>query len=323
MKRREFITLLSSAVASWPLPARAQQRELPLVGFLHAGEARPNERSVATFRRGLAEAGFDVPIEYRWGYNQPARLPKLADDLVALQPRVILAGGSLGPALAPKRVTSTIPIVFEVIADPVTYGLVESLNRPGGNITGIAGLGLELQGKRLNLLCELAPEAKTVAFLTGTPNYISYKAQTSLMLEAGRALGVQILILECRDDRDFEQAFATMKERRAGALIVGNVPFPSRNKIVDLANDYSIPTIYPSRWAVVNGGLISYGPDARATYSQLATQYVARILRGDKPADLPVWRLNKYELLINLKTAKTLGLTVPRTLLAAATELIE
>jgi putative ABC transport system substrate-binding protein len=275
----------------------------------------------------LAEAGFiengNITTEYRWAYNQFERLPKLADDLVGLQPRVILAANSLGPALAAKRATSTIPIAFLFAGDPVKYGLVASRNRPGGNVTGIAQISTELAGKRLNLLRELVPQAKSVAFLTGTPNYISYWEPINLMLDAGRALGLQILILECRDHRDFEQAFARMLEHRIDALILGTFTFGHRDKIVDLATRHSIPTMYPWRWAVVNGGLISYGPETGTIYGQLATQYVAPILKGAKPADLPVQRSNKFELIINLETAKALGLTIPRTLLAAATELID
>src|SRR5262245_4567940 len=224
MKRRHFITLLVSAAVSWPLAARAQQRDLPLVGFLHSGVPRLSEAYVAGFRHGLADAGFvedkSITIEYRWAYNQIARLPTLAADLVQLQPRVILAAGSMGPAIAVKKANAMMPIVFAFSGDPVKYGFVESLNRPGGNITGITAINAELAGKRLNLLRELVPQAKTVAFLTGTPNYLSYQEQTSLMLEAGRALGLQILIVECRDEGDFEQAFATMVEHRVDGLIL-------------------------------------------------------------------------------------------------------
>ena len=276
------------------------------------------------FAGGWAE-NKNVVIEYRWAFNQFARLPNLAADLVGLQPKVILAAGSLGPALAAKRATSTIPIVFQFGADPVKYGLVASLNRPGGNITGIASITTELAGKRLQLLHELVPQTNAVGFLTGTPSYISYREQTSLMLQAGQALGLQILIVERRDDRDFEQAFATMVERRVGALILGTFPFvfANLNKVVALAARHSIPTMYPGRGFVVNGGLVSYGPDAGTAYYQLATQYVARILKDTKPADLPVQQSTKFELILNLKTAKTLGLTIPETLLATADEVIQ
>ena len=326
MRRRNFITLLGGA-ASWPFAANAQQSAMPVIGFLHSGPPGPNEEGVAAFRRGLADAGFienkNVTIAYRWAFNQFARLPNLAADLVGLQPKVILAAGSLGPALAAKRATSTIPIVFEFGADPVKYGLVASLNRPGGNITGMAYIATELAGKRLQLLHELVPQTNAIAFLAGTPNLISYQEQTSLMLQAGQALGLQILIVERRDDRDFEQAFATMVERRVGALILGTFPFvfANLNKVVALAAHHSIPTMYPAREYVVNGGLVSYGPE-RTTY-QLATQYVARILKGTKPADLPVQQSTKFELIINLMTAKALGLTIPPTLYALATEVIE
>ena len=326
MRRREFIAGLGSA-AAWPTVARAQQPAMPVVGFLHSGPPQPNTYQVDAFKNGLSEAGYiegkSVAIEYRWGYNQSARLPSLAADLVGLQPRVILAAGSLGPALVTKRATSTIPIVFQFGGDPVKYGLVESLNRPGGNITGMTLISTELAGKRLQLLHELVPQTNAVGFLTGTPSYISYREQTSLMLQAGQELGLQILIVECRDDRDFEQAFATMIERRVGALILGTFPFANLNKVVALAARHSIPTMYPARGFAVSGGLISYGPDAGTTYYQLATQYVARILKGTKPADLPVQQSTKYEFVINLKTAKALGLTIPETLLATADEVIQ
>ena len=225
--------------------------------------------------------------------------------------------------LVTKRATSTIPIVFQFAGDPVKYGLVASLNRPGGNITGMTQISTELAGKRLQLLQEMVPQTNAVAFLTGTPNYISYREQTSLMLQAGQELGLQILIVECRDDRDFEQAFVTMIERRVGALILGTFPFANLIKVVALAARHSIPTMYPGRLLVVDGGLVSYGPDLRMTYNQLATQYVARILKGTKPADLPVQQSTKYEFVINLKTAKALGLTIPETLLATADEVIQ
>ena len=201
MRRRQFITGLGSA-AAWPVVARAQQTAMPLVGFLHSGVPQPNAYQVDAFKKGLSEAGYvegkSVAIEYRWGYNQSARLPNLAADLVGLQPRVILAAGSLGPALVTKRATSTIPIVFQFGGDPVKYGLVESLNRPGGNITGMTLISTELAGKRLQLLHELVPQTNAVAFLTGTPSYISYREQTSLMLQAGQELGLQIVIVTSR-----------------------------------------------------------------------------------------------------------------------------
>ena len=250
MRRRQFIAGLGSTVA-WPVVARAQQPAMPVVGFLHSGPPQPNTYQVDAFKNGLSEAGYiegkSVTIEYRWGYNQSARLPSLAADLVGLQPRVILAAGSLGPALVTKRATSTIPIVFQFGGDPVKYGLVESLNRPGGNITGMTLISTELAGKRLQLLHELVPQTNAVGFLTGTPSYISYREQTSLMLQAGQELGLQIVIVECRDDRDFEQAFATMIERRVGALILGTFPFANLNKVVALAARHSIPTMYPAR----------------------------------------------------------------------------
>jgi putative ABC transport system substrate-binding protein len=326
LRRRDFIAGLGGA-AAWPLAAQAQQSEMPLIGFLHSGPPGPNQGSVAAFRRGLADAGFienkNVRIEYRWAFNQFAGLPYLTADLIAHRPSVIVAGGSLGPALVAKRATSTIPIVFIHGGDPVKYGLVQSLNRPGGNITGMSLLGPELAGKRLGLLRELVPRANTVAFLAGTPNDITYEEQTSLILEAGHALGLEVVVVESRDDRDFEQAFETIVVRRIGALILGNFPLGNLNRVVTLAARHSIPTMYPARVFVMNGGLISYGPEGRTTYNQVATQYVARILKGAKPADLPVQQSTKFELIINLMTAKALGLTVPPNLFALADELIE
>jgi putative ABC transport system substrate-binding protein len=328
MRRREFITLLGGAAAAWPRAARAQQgAATPVIGYLHSGPRRPNETDVAAFQKGLAEAGFidgkNVKIEYRWANSQAARLPMLAADLVSHLPTVIFATGSLGAIRAAKNTTSTIPIVFEYAGDPVKNSLVASLNRPGGNVTGVTSISTELAGKRLNILRDLIPQAKTVAFLAGTPNYVSYQEQTGLMLEAGRALGLQVLVVECRDHRDFEQAFATIVERRADALILGTFPFGGNpNKIVALAAGHSIPTMYPRRRFVVDGGLISYSAD-RMAYNQVAIQYVARILKGTKPADLPVQQPTKFELVINLQTAKTLGITLPPTLLALADEVIE
>ena len=263
-----------------------------------------------------------MKIEYRWAFNQFAGLPYLTADLIAHQPSVIVAAGSLGPALVAKRATSTIPIVFIFGGDPVKYGLVQSLNRPGGNITGVIANTTELAGKRLGLLRELVPQAKTVAFLAGPPNDITYEEQTSLILEAGHALGLEVVVVECRDERDFERAFETMVVRRVGALIIGTFPVGNLNGVIPLAARHSIPTMYPFRGLVMNGGLISYAPEP-INLGQVATQYVARILKGTKPADLPVQQSTKYEFVINLKTAKALGLTIPETLLATADEVIQ
>jgi putative ABC transport system substrate-binding protein len=325
MRRRKFITLLGGAAVAWPLAARAQQSAMPVIGFLHSGSPGPNE-VVAAFRRGLADAGFienkNVTIEFRWAFNQFAGLPYLTADLIAHRPSVIVAAGSLGPALAAKRATSTIPIVFIYGGDPVKYGLVQSLNRPGGNITGVTSISTDLTGKRLGLLRELVPQANTVAFLAGTPNDITYEEQASLILEAGHALGLEVVVVECRDERDFERAFETMVVRRVGALIIGMFPVGNLNRVIPLAARHSIPTMYPLRGLVMNGGLISYGPET-INLGQVATQYVARILKGTKPADLPVQQASRFELVVNLKTVKALGLTVPPTLLALANEVIE
>ena len=232
----------------------------------------------------------------------------------------MLESGSVGPAS--MRATSTIPIVFIYGGDPVKYGLVQSLNRPGGNITGVIATTTELAGKRLGLLRELVPQAKTVAFLAGTPNDITYEEQTSFILEAGHALGLEVVVVECRDERDFERAFETMVVRRVGALIIGTSPVGNLNGVIPLAARHSIPTMYPFRGLVMNGGLISYAPEP-INLGQVATQYVARILKGTNPADLPVQQSTKFELIINLMTAKALGLTIPPNLFAIADAVIE
>jgi putative ABC transport system substrate-binding protein len=328
IKRREFIAGLGSTAASsaaWPLAARAQrQPAMPVIGFLDGGPARPNAGFMVAFRQALAEAGYvegqSVAIEYRWADSQFVRLPELAADLISRQVAVIVASGPPGPALAAKAATSTIPIVIAVAVDPVKYGLVASLNRPGANVTGVTALTHELAGKRFGLLRELVPQATTVAALLAGPNLTS-EEQKSDMLAAGRALARQVIILEIRSDRDYEAAFETLVQRQAGALIVGPFPFRNTNEILALAARHRIPAIYPSRGFVVAGGLMSYSAVAD-TYRQ-AGIYAGRILKGEKPADLPVVQPTKFELVINLKTAKALELTIPEKLLAIADEVIE
>jgi putative tryptophan/tyrosine transport system substrate-binding protein len=336
IRRRDFIAGIGAV--AWPLAARAQQRAMPVLGSLNFGFSPNTTRSsgagglddsyMATFRQGLAEAGFvegrTVQIDDRWANNQGRRLQPLAAELVQRQVAVIVALDS-GPAiLAAKAATSTIPIIFALGADPIKLGLVASLSRPGGNLTGVTFLSAELTGKRLDLLREMAPLARTVAYLTDPEAPDSTEA-TIEMLATARALGLQTIILEARNHLDIDAAFATLVERRAGALVVGPHILFERNsrRVVDLAARHKIPAIYSGRRFVVLGGLMSYTPDLMAAVRRIGSFYVAQILRGAKPADLPVQQPTKFELAINLNTAKALGLTVPRTLLAIADEVIE
>src|SRR6516164_9511707 len=325
MNKRDFITLLGGA-AAWPLAARAQQPAMPVIGFLGLGSPRPMERMVAAFRQGLAKAGYvegqNVAIEFRWAGSQSARLPALAAELVHRQVAVIFTGGWGGPAFAAKAATSTIPIVFAYGGDPVKDGLVASLSHPGGNVTGVTAINSELVSKWLSLAGDLVPQATTVGFLSVSSYLAFYEDQKSQILAAARALGRQVIILETRGDLDYEAAFKTLVQREAGALIVGAFAFRNTNEILALAARYKIPTIYPRRDYVEAGGLMSYAADYADTFRQAGT-YICRILKGAKPADLPVMLATKFELVINLKTAKALGLTVPDSLLATAHEVIE
>ena len=328
MKRRVFITLLGGAAAAWPLAARAQQPAMPVIGFLGLGSPRPMGRLVAAFRQGLAKAGYvegqNVAIEFRWAdFSQSARLPALAAELVHRQVAVIFTGGFGGPARAAKAATSTIPIVFAYGGDPVKGGLVASLSHPGGNVTGVTAINAELVSKWLSLAGDLVPQATTVGFLSGDSSYLAfYEDQKSQILAAARALGRQVIILETRSDLDYEAAFKTLVQRESGALIVGPFAFRNTNEILALAARYKIPTIYPRRDYVEAGGLMSYAADYADTFRQAGT-YTGRILKGEKPSDLPVMLATKFELVINLKTAKALGLEISPTLLATAHEVIE
>jgi putative tryptophan/tyrosine transport system substrate-binding protein len=324
IERREFIAGLGAA--AWPVSARAQQQAMPVIGFLNQGAAIPQARLVAAFRTGLGESGYvegqNVAIEYRWADGQFARLPALAADLVRRQAAVIIAGGFRGPVLAAMRATSTIPIVFAYGGDPVKDGLVASLNRPGGNATGVAATNSQLVGKWLSLVGDFVPPATTVAFLSGDSSYVAYEDQKDQLLAAARALGREVIIVEIRSNRDYEAAFTTLVQSQAGALIVGPFPFRNTSEILALAERYKIPTIYPNRGYVQAGGLMSYAADYTEVYRR-AGVYAGRILKGLKPADLPVVLPTKFELVINLKTAKALGLTIPETLLATADEVIQ
>jgi putative ABC transport system substrate-binding protein len=325
-RRREFITLLGGAAAAWPLAARAQQPAMPVIGFLGLGSPRPMGRLIAAFRQGLAKAGYvegqNVAIEFRWAGSQSARLPALAAELVHRQVAVIFTGGWGGPAFAAKAATSTIPIVFAYGGDPVKGGLVASLSHPGGNVTGVTAINTELVSKWLSLAGDLVPQATTVGFLSGDSSYPAYEDQKSQILAAARALGRQVIILETRSDLDYEAAFKTLVQREAGALIVGPFAFRNTNEILALAARYKIPTIYPRRDYVEAGGLMSYAADYADTFRQAGT-YTGRILKGEKPSDLPVMLATKFELVINLKTAKALGVKISDNLLSLADEVIE
>jgi putative ABC transport system substrate-binding protein len=326
MRRREFITLLSGAAVAWPLAVHAQQRSMPMIGFLATGSSEMFRRPAAGFRQGLADAGYtegrNVTIEFGWQNDQPpGRLWKLADDLVRRRAAVIVAAGGVSAAIAAKTATSTIPIVVAGGADPVRYGLATSLSRPGGNVTGMAFGQNELGGKQLALLLELVPQAKTVAYLVGNPEFET--EQMSDMIAAAHSLGRQLTVLESRSPDDLEAAFATLVESGAGALVVRSFPvaFNNRRKILAAAAYHKIPAIYAAPQFAYEGGLMSYSPVG--TFQQVALDYVAPILKGVKPADLPIQRPTRFQLVINLKTAKALGLEVPAKLLALADEVIE
>jgi ABC-type uncharacterized transport system substrate-binding protein len=326
MGRREFVALLGGATA-WPLTARAQQPAMPVVGFLDPSSPEMNQGRLIGFRHGLAEAGYvegkTVAVEYRWANAQVGKLRELAKDLADRGVNVIVASGAVGSALAAKAATSTIPIVLAGGADPVRYGLAASLHRPGGNVTGITVIHGELAGKRLDLVRELAPGATTIAYLTSDLRDEVAAQNTNELLVVARALGRQLIILECRSDRDLEPAFATLVRGGAGALVVEAfvAAFNNRSKIVGLAAQHKIPAIYPQPQYVYDGGLMSYS--AATTLREVAIQYVVPILKGAKPADLPIQGPTKFMLVINLKTAKAFGLEVPLTLQASADEVIE
>jgi putative tryptophan/tyrosine transport system substrate-binding protein len=327
MKRREFITLLGGA-AAWPLAARAQQQALPMVGFLHSASASSNDLNVAAFQRGLREAGFidgqNTRIEYRWAENQYDRLPELATELVRRQVVVLAAAGSTASALAAKAATSAIPIVFSTGEDPVQLRLVASLNRPGGNATGVTLFTTEVVAKRVGLLHELLPRAAHVAVLVNPTDVARMESTLRDVEAAARVTGLQIDIFKAGAIGEIDAAHATMVRARADAVFVAPEPFffSRRVQLAILAARHAIPATYAARAYVEAGGLMSYGTDTADVYRQLGV-YVGRILKGAKASDLPVLQPTKFELVINLHTARTLGLELPPTLVARADEVIE
>jgi putative tryptophan/tyrosine transport system substrate-binding protein len=326
MRRRELLGLLGGAAAAWPLAARAQQSAVPVIGFLGTRASGDDPQLLTAFRRGLEEAGYvegqNVAIEYRFAENQYDRLPALAADLVRRQVALIAANGVA--AQAAKAATATIPIVFTAGFDPVEVGLVASLNRPGGNITGVSILDVELGPKRLELLHELVPTATIIAALVNPSDPARAGTTLKQLQAAARTLGLQLHALHASTDSDFDKVFADLVRLQAGGLVIGGEPFfNSRSEQLGaLAIRHAVPTIYQFRAFAAAGGLASYGTNLADSYRQSGL-YSGRILQGERPADLPIVQSTKVELIINLKTAKALGLTVPLTLLGRADEVIE
>ena len=326
IRRREFITLLGG-VAGWPLAARAQQAGMPVIGFLSSRSPSEATYVVAAFHRGLKEGGYsegqNVAVEYRWAEGQYDRLPKLATELVRRKVALIASTGGIGTAVAATQATSTIPIVFTAGDDPVQYGVVASLNRPGGNATGVYNFISAMEAKRFGLLRETVPTAGSIAVLLN-PSYPGFNVQSKDLQEAARTVDQQIHAFNATNEADIHAAFTAVARLPAPALLVGADPFFNgrREQLVTLAALYSIPAMYELREYALAGGLISYGTHLADAYRQVGV-YAARVLRGDKPADLPVMQSSKFELVINLKTARALRLTIPAGVLAIADEVIE
>ncbi|MGE5201898.1 MAG: ABC transporter substrate-binding protein [Acidobacteriota bacterium] len=327
--RREFIRLLGGATAvGWPIVAQAQQPTIPLIGFLHSTSAAAIPGPLAAFRKGLSEAGYverrNIAIEYRWAEGQNDHLPALAAELVGRRVAVIVTPGSTPATLAAKAATSTIPIVFWIGADPVKIGLVASLNRPGGNATGICDVGVEIGAKRLGLLHELLPGAGRFGVLVNPDNPIISESFVTELQTAASAIGRQVEVVAASTNAGIDTAFATLAKKRIDALVVSpETLFVTRRvQLIMLAVRHTLPTLYHRREFAEAGGLMSYGSDLSDQYRQTG-HYVGRILKGEKPADMPVQLPTKFEFVINLQAAKTIGLDIPPTLLARADELIE
>jgi putative ABC transport system substrate-binding protein len=330
VKRREFIALFGGAAASslsWPLPALAQLQKVPTVGWLNSGASSGREHLLTAFRQGMSEAGFvdgrNVVIEYRWAEGQYERLPELAADLARRGVAVIAATGGTVSSLTAKRATTTIPVVGVFDGDPVAAGLVASMNRPGGNITGISLVASVIEAKQLELLRELAPNVSVIAMLVNPSNPNAETIARDLQA-AARTLGLQPHVLDASREGDLDMVSATLDRLRPGALVVATDPFflDHRDRLVALTVRHAIPTVFGRREFAALGGLISYGTSLADTYRQIGV-YAGRILKGAKPADLPVIQPTKFELIINLNTAKALGVTIPPSLLVAADEVIE
>ena len=327
MRRRDFITGLCSITAAWPLAARAQQPAMPVIGFMSGRAPQDSAHLVSAFRQGLAETGFvegqTVTIEFRWADGDYDRLPALAADLVSRKVAVLVGVGGDVSALAAKKATATIPVVFGMGADPVKAGLVASFNRPGGNATGFTLLTSEMESKRLGLLREIVPAVQLIGILVN-PKLPSSSQELNDLELAAKGIGQRLFVASANDDAELDAALTSLGQQRVGAFLVTSAPFfdTRLERIVGFAAQNRLPAIYQFREYAVAGGLISYGPNIVESYRN-AGDYVGRILKGEKPADLPVLQPIKYDFVINLKTAKALGLTVPPTLLAEAGEVIE